>query len=76
MTDENTDMSEQAAKQQAAEYVVEEAQSWHEGSPKETVKEKLEEGLDQAGVSLPADNVEEIARDIHESQEPEVGAAE
>lgn len=65
--------AEQEAKDQAAEYVVDDAKSSWSGSPEETVKEALDEGLQEAGVDVPQEKVDEVAKTIHEGRDPDTG---
>ncbi|MFC6420912.1 hypothetical protein [Ornithinimicrobium tianjinense] len=53
------------ARQQAAEYVVERVESWDEGAEPETVREDLEEGMAEAEVDVPEEELDRMADDIH-----------
>jgi signal transduction histidine kinase len=55
-----------AARQEAADYVVERVESWHEGAEPETVRENLADGMSQAQVPVQADELDRMARDIHD----------
>lgn len=69
--------TEQEAKDQAVQYVVDDAKSSWTGSPPETVKENIEEGLQEAQVDVPGDEVEQLAQTIHEGRDPDTaGLAE
>ncbi|MBK8435260.1 MAG: hypothetical protein IPL37_01720 [Austwickia sp.] len=53
---------------ETAQNVVDSVSSWHHGSEEEHVKEALSEGLDGAGVKVSSDDVQQLARDIKESE--------
>lgn len=56
----------QEAKREAAEHVVERVESWQEGAEESTVREELADGMDQAGVDVDDEQLDETARQIHE----------
>ncbi|WP_134773083.1 hypothetical protein [Ornithinimicrobium flavum] len=65
-----------AARQEAAEHVVERVESWDEGARPETVKDDLREGMSQAGVEVDDANLDRMAGEIHDrgsTETPEVG---
>ncbi|HSP60270.1 MAG TPA: hypothetical protein VLO09_04350 [Ornithinimicrobium sp.] len=67
---------ESEARQQAADYVVERAESWDEGARPETVREDLEEGLSQAQVDVEEGELDRMAEEIHDrgsTESPDVG---
>lgn len=64
------------ARQQAADYVVERAESWDEGARPETVREDLEEGMAQAEVDVDEGELDRVAQEIHDdgsAETPDVG---
>jgi hypothetical protein len=55
----------QQAKQEAAANVVERVESWQDGAEKDTVREELAEGMEQAGVEVDGAQLDETAEQIH-----------
>lgn len=70
-SDEVTD-----ARREAAEHVVERAESWDEGAQPETVREDLKEGMDQAGVQVEDAELDRIAQEIHDEGSAEAPRVE
>lgn len=74
---ENTAGADEAdARQQAADYVVERTESWDEGAQPETVREDLEEGLSEAEVDVEDEEIDRMAKEIHDegsTERPDVG---
>ncbi|WP_256842175.1 hypothetical protein [Ornithinimicrobium cryptoxanthini] len=69
-TDEVSD-----ARQEAAENVVERVESWDEGAEPATVRENLEEGMEEAGVQVEDAELDRMSEDIHDdgsTEAPEV----
>lgn len=67
MSEQNNQQSEvAAAKAEAEQNVVDRVESWHEGAEKETLREELAEGMDEAGVHKSDEEVDQIADDIRE----------
>mgnify|MGYP001260775707 CR=1 FL=1 len=69
-TDDITD-----AQQQAADHVVERVASWDEGAQPATVREDLQEGMDQADVPVQDSELDRMAEEIHDhgsTESPEV----
>lgn len=65
-----------AARQEAAEHVVDRVESWDEGARPETVKDDLREGMSQAGVEVDDADLDRMAGEIHDrgsTETPEVG---
>lgn len=74
MSDAN---NEAAAKDEAVENVVERVSSWQHGAEEGQIKEQLAEGLAQSEVSLPEDEVDRLAEEMHQTHEtPEPPKAE
>ncbi|AKT50324.1 hypothetical protein [Arsenicicoccus sp. oral taxon 190] len=61
----------QAAKAEAEDRVVERVESWQEGAEQETVAQELREGFEEAGVDKSEDDVERLAKQIHEDGKAE-----
>ena len=57
---------EEAAKAEAAEYVVDRVESWDEGAEPETVEADLRKGFDQAGVEVDDRTIGDMAQHIHD----------
>lgn len=69
--------SEQQAKQEAAEDVVERVTSWQHGAEEQTVSDELKKGFDEAGVDVAKDDVDQLAEKIHDTGEkPETPTAD
>lgn len=67
---------ESDARQEAADHVVERVESWDEGAQPETIREDLEEGMEQAEVEVDDGDLEQMAEEIHDeggTDTPEVG---
>ena len=64
------------AKQEAADNVVERVESWHEGAEPQTVREELDKGFDESGVQVDEEQVEHMARDIHDRGSTDSGQAD
>ena len=71
MSNDSTDETT-AAKQEAADQVVERVSSWDEGSQPDVARGDLKEGFEEAGVSVDDTEVERLADDIHDGDEPDV----
>lgn len=64
------------AKHEAVEHVVERAESWDEGAEPATVREDLEEGMEQAAVPVEDSELDRMAEEIHDdgsTEAPDVG---
>ncbi|USQ75680.1 hypothetical protein [Ornithinimicrobium cryptoxanthini] len=69
-TDEVSD-----ARQEAAENVVERVESWDEGAEPATVREDLQEGMEQAGARVEDAELDRMSEEIHDdgsTEAPEV----
>lgn len=55
-----------AAKEEAAQHVKDRVESWHEGAEKETLREELSEGMDEAGVDVSDREVDDLAEEIRD----------
>ena len=62
----NAGPEESEARQEAAGYVVKRVESWDEGAEPETIREDLEEGMDEAQVKVDDDELDQMADDIHD----------
>lgn len=51
---------------EAAQHVADSAESWEHGAEKSTIREHLDEGLDQAGVKVSEDEKERLVDDIRD----------
>lgn len=63
------------ARQEAAERVVERVNQRDDGAPPETVREHLEEGLEEAGVPVEESELDRVSEKIHDegsSEAPDV----
>lgn len=49
---------------EAAQHVADSAESWEHGAEESTIREHLEEGLDEAGVEVAEDEKERLVADI------------
>lgn len=63
---------EEAAKAEAAENVVERAESWDPGAEPETVESNLRKGFQEAGVDVEDSEIERVARDVHAEKHTEL----
>lgn len=54
------------AKQEAADTVVGRVASWHEGAEPQTLREELAEGFEESGVHVDREQIDDLARDIHD----------
>lgn len=53
---------------EAAQHVADSAESWEHGAERSTIREHLDEGLDQAGVDVPEDEKEKLVDDIKDDE--------
>lgn len=70
---------EHEAAAEAAQHVVDEVTSWHHSSPRETVREALDSGFEEADVQVSPENTDALVEAIkHSSQDgtPEVSDAD
>lgn len=73
---QSTGSEESAARQEAAQHVVDRVESWDEGAQPETVRKDLEEGMAEAQVDVEEGELDRMAEDIHEdgrTDAPDVG---
>lgn len=54
----------QAEAREAAQHVADSAESWEHASEESTIREHLDEGLDEAGVDVPEDEKQQLVEDI------------
>lgn len=52
------------AAREAAQRVVDSAESWEHAAEESTVREHIDEGLDQAGVDVPEEDKDQLVDDI------------
>ncbi len=64
MTSSNPDEQRPDAAREAAQRVVDSAESWEHAAEDSTVREHLDEGLDEAGVEVPEDEKDRLVDDI------------
>ncbi len=61
---DNSELRHDTTASDVVQAVVDRVLSWQEGAPVETVRDELRSGLDEAGVSMPEDWVEQTAERI------------
>lgn len=71
MVDETNDPQRADAEDEAAQHVVDEVTSWNYSAERQTIEAQLDEGLDEAGVSLEGNERERIVDEIDELKEDE-----
>ena len=59
-----TSSSGQDDAREAAQHVADSAESWEHGAEKSTIREHLDEGLDEAGVDVPEDEKERLVDEV------------
>lgn len=63
-----------AARRETLERVIERVTSWQETATEGTVHEELDRGLAEAGVTLTAEQRDDVAQRISEGREVDLGA--
>ena len=58
--------SEQDAAREAAQNVADEVSSYQQGAESDTAREQLDEGLEKAGVDVPEEERQSLARDARD----------
>jgi hypothetical protein len=67
-------MDQHAARREALERVVERVTAWQETATEGTVQDELDRGLAEAGVTLTAEQREEVAERISSGEPVDTGA--
>ena len=67
-------MDQHAARREALERVVERVTAWQETATEGTVHDELDSGLAEAGVTLTAEQRDEVARRISDGEPVDIGA--
>lgn len=70
--DTMAEMDQHAARREALERVVERVTAWQETATEGTVLEELDRGLTEAGVTLTAEQRDDVAQRISEGREVDV----
>lgn len=65
-SNEPTGAEVEAAKQEAADHVVERVESWQDGAEEQTVREELQEGMRRAEVEVSDEELDRVAEKIHD----------
>lgn len=61
---------------EAAQHVADSAESWEHGAERSTIREHLDDGLEEAGVEVPEEEKEQLVADIKDDDAtPTVGEA-
>lgn len=65
MTEQNQGQDEA---REAAQHVADSAESWEHGAEESTIREHLDEGLDEAGVEVPEGEKARLVQDVKDDK--------